>query len=232
MSYLKSFSGRSQWVYLCLVSFGWLLLGCQQAYVNISEPPSGPLKIEKILVLPFKDLSDLPGEHPDARSPVSSRIFITGEVAANATDFLTDHLVSWLQSNTAFEIRIPDNSQSPASILDPAGSNLVLNRKNLILLGQKEAVDAVLLGFVYRFRERVGKGFSAESPASVAFDIYLIRMVDGRTVWSANFDETQQSLDQNLFQLGTFLSRGGRWITAEDMATAGLNSILKKFPKP
>jgi hypothetical protein len=231
MSYLKTFSGRNQWVFMCLISVGWLFLACQQASVNVSEPASGPLKIEKILVLHFKDLSDLPGDHPDVRSPVSGRIFITGEVAANATDFLTGHLVSWLQSKTAYEIRIPDNPQSSASIFDQTGSDLVLNRKNLILLGHKEAVDAVLLGFVYRFRERVGKGFSAVSPASVAFDLHLIRMRDGRTVWSANFDETQQSLDQNLFQLGTFLSRGGRWITAEDMATAGLNSILKKFPK-
>ena len=231
MSYLKSFSGRSQWIFICLASLGSMLIACQQASVNVSEPPSGPLKIEKILVLPFKDLSDLPGENPDARSPVSGRIFITGEVAANATDFLTDRLVTWLQSHTAYEIQIPDYSQRPASILDPAGSDLVLNRKNLVELGQKEAVDAVLLGFVYRFRERVGKGFSAESPASVAFDLYLIRVRDGRTVWSASFDETQQSLDQNLFQLGTFLSRGGRWITAEDMATTGLDRILKKFPK-
>jgi hypothetical protein len=231
MSYLKSFSGRNQWGFMCLISLGWLFLACQPASVNVSEPPSGPLQIEKILVLHFKDLSDLPGDHPDARSPVSGRIFITGEVAANAADFLTGHLVSWLQRKTTYEIRIPDDSQSSASILDQAGSDLVLNLKNLILLGQKEAVDAVLLGFVYRFRERVGKGFSAVSPASVAFDLYLIRVRDGRTVWSANFDETQQSLDQNLFQLGTFLSRGGRWITAEDMATAGLKSILKKFPK-
>jgi hypothetical protein len=31
--------------------------------------------------------------------------------------------------------------------------------------------------------------------------------------------------------LGTFFSRGMRWVTAEDMATAGLNNILDKFPK-
>jgi len=84
---------------------------------------------------------------------------------------------------------------------------------------------------VYRFRERVGKGFSAESPASVAFDLNLIRVTDARTVWSGSFDETQQTLGQNLFQLGTFLSRGGRWVTAKDMATDGLKNMLKKFPK-
>jgi hypothetical protein len=36
------------------------------------------------------------------------------------------------------------------------------------------AADALMVGHVYRFRERVGGGLSAESPASVAFDIYLV----------------------------------------------------------
>jgi len=207
------------------------MAACQKATVNVSEPASGPLKINSILVLPFFDLSDLPGQHPDTRSPASGRMFITGEVVENATDFLTDRVVSWLQSNTAYMIRIPDYSPNASAILDATGGGLTLNRKNLTEMGRKQNADAVLVGFVYRFRERVGKGFSAESPASVAFDLHLIRVTDGRTVWSANFDETQQSLGQNLFQLGTFLTRGGRWVTAEDMATDGLDNILKKFPK-
>lgn len=231
MSYLKSLSDRSQWVLICLVSLGWLFFACQKTSVNVSEPPSVPLNIKKILVLPFRDLSDLAGEHPDVRSPVSGRVFITGKVAANASDLLTDHLVSWLQSNTRYEVRISSYSQISDSILDAAGGNLVLNRKNLTALGRQQGVEVVLLGFVYRFRERIGKSFSAETTASVAFDMHLIRVMDGRTVWSANFDETQQSLSQNLFQLGTFLSRGGRWVTAKEMATTGLNNILEKFPK-
>ncbi|MEJ2166325.1 MAG: hypothetical protein P8X90_12390 [Desulfobacterales bacterium] len=231
MSYMKSFFGRRQWVLFYLVSLGWLFFACQKSYVNVSESPGGPLNIKKILVLPFKDLSDLAGEHPDARSPASGRIFITGEVADYADDFLTDLLVSWLQSNTPNELRISNYSRSAAPLLDASSGYVALNRKNLISFGHAEAVDAVLLGFVFRFRERVGKGFSAQSPASVAFDIDMIRVADGRTVWSGSFDETQQSLGENLFQLGNFIARGGRWVTAKDMATSGLNNILKKFPK-
>jgi hypothetical protein len=233
MYYMRHISGRNQWGLICLVALGWLLFffACQKASVNVSEPPTSPLDIETILVLPFDDLSDVSAEHPDTRSPVSGRVFITGEVAGNAVNFLTDHLVTWLQSNTQYELRLSGYSQSPAAILDAAEGNLVLNRRNLTNLAKDNAADAALLGFVYRFRERVGKGYSAESPASVAFDMHLIRAIDGRTIWSANFDETQQSLGQNLFQLGTFFSRGMRWVTAEDMATAGLNNILDKFPK-
>jgi TolB-like protein len=224
-------SGRRRWGLIFLAYLSCQLVACQSASVNVSEPPSGPLRIKSILVLPFFDLSNLPGQHPDTRSPASGRMFITGEVIENATDFLTDHVVSWLQSNTAYVIRIPDHSPDAPAILDASGGDLTLNRKNLTAMGRKLDADAVLVGFVYRFRERVGNGFSAESPASVAFDLHLIRVIDGRTVWSGNFDETQQTLGQNLFQLGTFLTRGGRWITAEDMATDGLDKILSKFPK-
>ena len=231
MSSLNLVSGRRRWGLIFLACLSWQMAACQKASVNVSEPASGSLKINSILVLPFFDLSNLPGQHPDTRSPASGRMFITGEVVDNATDFLTDRVVSWLQGNTAYVIRIPDYSPNASAILDATGGGLTLNRKNLTEMGRKQEADAVLVGFVYRFRERVGKGFSAESPASVAFDLHLIRVMDGRTVWSANFDETQQSLGQNLFQLGTFLTRGGRWVTAEDMATDGLDNILKKFPK-
>jgi len=231
MSYLKSTALRRQGALCALVSCVWLLFACQNTSVNVTEPPSGSLHINSILVLPFKELSNQPGEHPDTRSPVTGRIFITGEVAEYAADFLTDDLVAWLQSNTPYELRISNYSRSPDAILDAAAGYPALNRKNLTAFGQTEAADAVLLGFVYRFRERVGKGFSAEYPASVAFDLNLIRVMDGRTLWSGSFDETQQTLGQNLFQLGTFLSRGGRWVTARDMAAAGLRDMLKKFPK-
>jgi TolB-like protein len=231
MSRFNLVSGRRRWGIIFLACLSWQVAACQKGSVNVSKPASGSLQIKSILVLSFMDLSNLPGQHPDTRSPASGRMFITGEVVENATDFLTDRVVSWLQSNTSYVIRTPDYSTKTPAILDAAGGDLALNRKNLIAMGKKLAVDAVLVGFVYRFRERVGKGFSAESPASVAFDLHLIRVMDGRTVWSANFDETQETLGQNLFQLGTFLARGGRWITAEDMATDGLNNILNKFPK-
>ena len=152
-------------------------------------------------------------------------------MAEDAAAFLTDALAAWLQSNTLYVLQISNYLQSPGPILDAVGGYPALNRQNLKALGQQEAADAVLLGFVYRFKERVGKGFSAEYPASVAFDLNLIRIKDGRTIWSGSFDETQQTLGQNLFQLGTFLSRGGRWVTAKDMATAGLKNLLKEFPK-
>jgi hypothetical protein len=112
-----------------------------------------------------------------------------------------------------------------------AGSNHSFSEKYLwIETGRNLGADAVIIGHLYRFRERIGTQYSVEIPASVAFDIHLIDVKDGRLLWSGNFDETQQSLFEDLYQLGTFLRRRGRWITAKELAVSGLEGILDTFP--
>ncbi len=89
-----------------------------------------------------------------------------------------------------------------------------------------------MVGHIYRFRERIGTRYSVDSPASVAFDIPLISVKNGRILWVDHLDETQRSLSENLFQLGTFLRRKGTWITAEEMAISGLEDMLLNRYKP
>jgi len=87
-------------------------------------------------------------------------------------------------------------------------------------------------GTIYRFRQRVGTSLSVTTPASVAFAMELIRVSDGRAIWSRAFDETQRSLDENLLKLGGFLKRGGGWLTAEELAAFGLNEVMSSSPVP
>lgn len=185
----------------------------------------------KILILPFKDMSQVRGENIDARCPVCGRVFLTGKVPDGASDILTEKLVSWLQNHTNHNIIVSTYTHDSQSLYLSASSGELVVRKILAEIGRKSQVDTVLAGFLYRFRERVGKGYSIESPASVAFSLHLIRVSDGNPIWSAHYDETQQSLGENLFQLGSFISRGGRWITAEEMAVSGLDELLSNFPK-
>jgi hypothetical protein len=207
-----------------------LLCTCQSK-PEIADMPPEAIHLGKILVLPFKDISQVQGENVDARCPVCGRVFFTGEVAASAADFLTEKLVSWLQNHTHHDIIASDfDHDVQSSYLSASGGQMAFI-KILADTGRKNQADTVLAGFLYRFRERVGKGYSIESPASVAFGLHLIRVSDAYPIWSAHFDETQQSLGENLFQLGSFLSRGGRWITAEELAVSGLDKLLSEFPK-
>ena len=59
--------------------------------------------------------------------------------------------------------------------------------------------------------------------------MHLIRVADGRVLWSGQFNETQKSLSENFLSLGTFFKRKASWVTAREMAQAGLEDILKSF---
>ena len=111
-----------------------------------------------------------------------------------------------------------------------AGNNKEWQERDLQLeIGRTLNADAIFVGYIYRFRERVGGKYSVDLPASVAFDIHLIRTVDGRGLWSAHFDETQQPLSDDLFRLNLFLRRKAKWVTAQEMAISALKDMLKTF---
>ena len=213
---------------------GWILIlglnyGCQTpVYVTQTAPELANFK--SILVVPFKDMSRTPGDTMDARCPVCGRVFITGEVTDNAVDFLTARTTALLKTHTEYRLVPEPPTDSSLAHLYSANPTSNAPRQALIEKGLEHQTDVVLLGLVYRFKERVGTGYSVKSPASVAFGMHLIRVKDGRIIWSAHFNETQKSLGDNLFQLGSFISRGGRWVTAEELASSGMEEIFKKFP--
>jgi hypothetical protein len=91
-------------------------------------------------------------------------------------------------------------------------------------------VDFIFIGFVFRFEERIGSHIGAEKPASVGFDVHLIRLRDEKIVWTGKFDETQRPLSENLLKIGSFFRRKASWLTAEELSSVGMDEMLKKFP--
>lgn len=188
--------------------------------------------MEKILILPFKDMSVVYGENVDARCPVCGKVFTTGNVIENAPDMLTEHLFMLLKNRKDIQLIPSSQAQGVMSGL-LAGSQKELRERDLQLeTGRILNADGVVAGYIYRFKERIGAEYSVDVPASVAFDIHLIRVKDGRVVWNGHFDETQRPLSDDLFRLSTFLQRKARWITAKEMAISGLEDMLKTFPDP
>jgi hypothetical protein len=77
---------------------------------------------------------------------------------------------------------------------------------------------------VYRFEERKGGNFAVEKPAGVGFHMHLMEgSVVGRVFV---FDEDQQALSQNVLKIGKFFKRGGKWVTADQLAEEGINAGL------
>ena len=96
-------------------------------------------------------------------------------------------------------------------------------------IGQAFSADAVLVGYLYRWKERVGSEHAVDQPASIAFELSLIRPEDGAILWREKFDKTQKALSENLLEWGTFIKGRGRWMTAEKLAELGLENMLSRM---
>jgi hypothetical protein len=103
-------------------------------------------------------------------------------------------------------------------------------REVLRTVGSELGVEGVVAGYVFRYRERKGVSYTVEQPASVAFEIHLLRVSDGALVWRGSFDKTQTSLMENLLQSASFFRGKGKWVTAEELTGEGIEQVLKTFP--
>ena len=99
-----------------------------------------------------------------------------------------------------------------------------------VRLGKELNADFVFLGYLFRFEQRIGSSMGVEKPASVGFDLHLVRVKDGKVVWTGKFDETQRPLSDNLLKIRSFFRRGAKWLTAEELASAGMGETLTALP--
>jgi len=98
-----------------------------------------------------------------------------------------------------------------------------------IQIGKELDVDFLLVGYLFRFEERIGSRIGAEKPASVGFDIHLLRLRDQKRIWDGKFDETQRPLSDDILKIGSFFRRQASWLSAEELASVGMDEMLKKL---
>lgn len=98
-----------------------------------------------------------------------------------------------------------------------------------VMIGQQKNVDYILAPYVLYFRERQGGEAGVVKPASVMLDFYFIDVRNGRLIKRSHFTEEQQALSQNILSIGTFFQRGGKWLTAQELAQEGATRALTEF---
>ena len=74
---------------------------------------------------------------------------------------------------------------------------------------------------------KIGKDMGA----AVNMDFYLIdvREPGGALVSRSHFKEKQVGLSDNLMNFDTFLKRGAKWLTAQELAMEGMQKMIKEF---
>jgi len=80
---------------------------------------------------------------------------------------------------------------------------------------------------IYKYQERQGGNYAVDRPASVGFHMHLINKGVLKQVFV--YEEDQQALMENLFSIGKFMKRGGKWVTVERLSEDGINKGLDKL---
>jgi hypothetical protein len=153
------------------------------------------------------------------RSPLSGAVFMAEPVPPDISDKMTTKLFSLLSNYEGYELVGLDKE----ALSSDQGMSEVETFKRI---GREFSAETVMVGYIYRWQERKGTDYSADRPASVAFDLYLLRSVDGEVLWKGRFDKTQAPLSENILDARTFFKGKGKWMTVESLADLGLSDML------
>jgi len=192
---------------------------------------SAPLRAEakpSMAIVPFFiERVDDPAR--GAICPVCKEIYRPGDILPGSRNTLTRLLQEKIEAIDTFNVLPREKVEEAFSQSERSQFELKPLRSS-IQLGKTLNMDFIFIGFIFRFEERIGSHIGAEKPASVGFDVHLIRLRDEKIVWTGKFDETQKPLSENVLKIGSFFRRKASWLTAEELSSVGMDEMLKKFP--
>lgn len=224
---MKNFSRIKKWG-LALLVLGFLFLASQalQAEEKKTEPPRAGARM-RIAVIPFQSVMPEDGSS-SVRCPICGSVNPGGSVVTGAERILEEIFTDKLRELNDVEI-IPSEKTEKIYHQIIAGFEKQSLTEKALKVGNELHADVLAVGFVYRYRERVGYAYSTEHPASVAFEIHLISIKDGTTLWRGAFDKTQRSLTENVYEVFSFVKGGARWVTARQLTKLGVDEVFRTF---
>ncbi len=202
--------------------------GCHSSEgIHTTVLAGGKVVFTHLAVLPFQEVAPEDANARMASCPVCGNVFQTDGHAPGAAKVVEDIVLEKLREHKQFAVIAPGAAER--DFPRPAAGGPV-SAEAWKKAGKELGADGILIGYVFRLRERKGRSYSVAKPASVAFDLHLVRVSDGALVWRGSFDRTQSSLMENLGRLSSFYKWGIKWLTAKELATEGVDEILKEFP--
>ena len=153
-----------------------VVCGCQRASgVSTTLKDDGNVVFKRIAVVPFQAIRQEDADIKTVRCPVCGLVFRTESYAKGSETVVEGIFLDRLKDEKAFALIPPDRVggvyEGVTGALFKADLLDVLKK-----VGTELEADGIILGYVYRFRERKGFSLSVEKPASVAFEIHLIRV--------------------------------------------------------
>lgn len=116
------------------------------------------------------------------------------------------------------------------TVLDQEGrSNTQAALRTWSSIGRCMGVDILVVPQLFAYQERDGSAIGVTSPAHVIMNIFVLDVRNEVLISRSSFDETQSALTSNLLEADKFFKRGGKWITAHDLAQEGMEKAVKEL---
>lgn len=187
-----------------------------------------PVDVSRAVVLGFKPAMEA-GQKAVFSNPFSGIVSGIEPVKNSAANKLSIMLFNRLKSAKDCELVGPDRTGDlldSSAFNNPEESEIDVIKK----IGKSFSAEAVILGYLQRWKEREGTEYSIEEPASVSFVLYMIDSESGSLLWKGKYDKKQKALSENLLEIGSFIKNKGKWITVEKLAENGLKELVDELP--
>ncbi len=219
------------------------VVGCSGSKVTTKSSAELPrYQIRTIALVPFTTLAT-----PQVRDVVSQTLSVppgargsdmaitvpsnteqplrqTVTVPASAGDIITQLLWSRLKTRQGVTVLAPSEAANAlASPVTPQPSSV---RSPAEAVTTQLKADASMIGQVLVYQERVGGRFGASPPATVGFEAKVVA-ADGQVLWEGNYYEKQRPMTEDFMG---FIHRHGVFVTAEELASYGVEHLLLEFP--
>lgn len=202
-------------VFISLLIFSLFLVSTSSSYAQNSLKEI----VGKIALIPFSSKSSLSYEQSDDSLEQIERYLTISlyEALVVEADYSSDvEILPFKKSDTEYnKLR--------------EGKPKIYYKDIAIDVGRILDADSVMVGTISQYSERGGSEWGVESPSTVAFSVELLSTKDGRVIWETYYTETQQPLFDNLFEIKKFVKRGGKWVTADELAKEGARVVAKRF---
>jgi len=197
-----------------------------QAVEKNAEGAKSPMRVA---VISFQSLIPAEGQGITVICPLDGIGYSSGKILKGSEKIVEEVFIDKLHELKEIELISSDKVQSVYQRI--ASESLKEPLLNILKkVGRELGADVLAVGYVYRYTERDGYNYSAKHPASVFFEIHLIKTIDGSIIWRGFFDKTQKSLMEDVFQISSFFKGGGKWMTARQLTEQGVNKIFETFP--
>ena len=202
------------------------------AQTRTAQSSLSHLTAAQITLMPFL-MGQLESPNAPVGKPLSQSFtqFESGNLELpEGTDRVMNRIVNTALKRRVGERLIPADRVADAYRTLLTDKTLDTPRKRAVRLGEALDADVVMVGTVWRYREKGASTDMPDSPASVGFALYLVDVNTGARMWRGAFDGTQKRLTEDVLGSLKQIGMGLHWLTAEELANYGVKSVMQKLP--